>query len=250
MLAVCRANSLFLIEDCAQAIGSKWHDRYVGTFGDAGCFSFHQDKTLNAGEGGGVTSRTSTLAGKVFALHNSFWMAGAPAQVRHEVSTNARITPWQAAVLRCQLQRIDEQIEQRARAATRFFAYLDSSFPLKPVQLYKNVTQWSIYTCPFRYRPDTMAGLSRDLFLQALKAEGVPAYEGHTEPIYRRPLFRDQELPFRNDGCPVSERVAKEESVVISQRFFLGPEAWVERLVDVIRAIQGEAPRLARRGKG
>lgn len=244
LLEVCRAHDLNLVEDCAQATGSSWRGQMIGTFGAVGCFSFQQDKALQAGEGGGVATQEARLAGRMYAYHQGFVVQGAPGQEKHEVSTNMRITPWQAAILRCQLRRIDEQIDRRARHAAALFAALGPEDALQPVQLPSAVTRWSIYTCPFRYQSANMAGVSRDQFLQALRAEGIPAWEGHTEPVYRRPLFRENRLVYRNAGCPEAERVSVEESLVIGQRFFLGPPSWVERLIHIIRRLQDSSPRL------
>jgi dTDP-4-amino-4,6-dideoxygalactose transaminase len=247
VVAVCRQHSLALIEDCAQAMGSRWRGQHVGTFGEVGCFSFQQDKALNAGEGGAVATQQGELAGRLFAFQNGYPVDGAPRQNKYEVSTNGRITPWQAAILRCQLTRIDQQNERRLANASQLFARLDGTLPLEPVYIPPAATRWNIYSCPLRYHGERAAGLSRDDFLRVLRAEGIPASEGHTDPVYRRPLFRQGGLNFRNDGCPFAERIADEQAVVLGQRFLLGPETWVDRLVSVLSAIQRSAPRLVRR---
>lgn len=244
IVTICQSYSLHLIEDCAQAFGSTWRNRYVGTFGSVGCFSFQQDKALNAGEGGGMITQDASIASKLYAFHNGFYMNGAPPQKKHEVSTNARITPWQAAILRCQLNRVDAQINRRLQNAQYLFSLLEHDDPITPVKIGDKITRWSIYGVPFKYDQEKVGGISRDYFLNILRSEGIPAFEGHFDPVYRRPLFIENQLVFKNDGCPIAEHVASHESLVISQRFFLGPHSWMKRLVEVIRLIQVKAPQL------
>jgi len=246
LTAICRQHGLFMVEDCAQATASEWRNRQVGTFGEVGCFSFQQDKNLNSGEGGGVATQDDRLAGILYALQTGYWVEGAPLMERVEVSTNGRISPWQAAVLNCQLERLDEQHERRERSRLRLMSLLDDESPLEPVHIPAQVTKWSMYSFPFRFRPERVDHLlTRDQFMRILRAEGVPASEGHTDPVYRRPLFQDNDLTHRNDGCPRAEFIADHEAVVIGQKFFLGPPAWADRLAEVLAAIREAAPRLA-----
>ena len=60
--ALCTQHRLALVEDCAHAHGSQWHGQPVGSFGDAGTFSFQQSKLLTAGEGGAITVREDAPA--------------------------------------------------------------------------------------------------------------------------------------------------------------------------------------------
>ncbi|MEU7478419.1 DegT/DnrJ/EryC1/StrS family aminotransferase [Lentzea sp. NPDC042327] len=226
---LCARHSLFLVEDCAQALGSTWRGRQVGTFGDAGTFSFHQEKQLTAGEGGAVATRDPAVAGRVFAHHNGFWMRGAPKQDKHEVSTNGRLTPFQAAVLSARLPRLDEQVEHRAANAEALrAAVVDGVEQVTPLAA---TTRWSLFAVPFRVDPEQV---SRDKLVEALSAEGVSAHEGHLDPVYRRPLFLDNPIDHRNDGCPEAERAADVTGFVISHKMFLGPRAWMTRLGEVL----------------
>jgi len=240
---ICRKHSLALIEDCAQALGSVWDDsKMLGTIGDAGTFSFQQSKMLTAGEGGAIVCRDPEYLGRLYAFHQGFSMPGAPDYRKHEVSTNLRISSWQAAVLRCQLRRLDEQSRRRMDNYRRLLEYLGSDSPLIPVKPHPRLTRWSIYNTPFKFNPEAGAGLNRDQFLKALGAEGIPCFEGHTEPLYMRPLFKENQLDYRNDGCPESERIAGEESIVIMQWFYLGPDEWMERLAQLVRDITARVP--------
>lgn len=67
---ICKDNNIKLIEDAAEALGSKIKKKYAGTFGDIGVFSFHGAKTMTTGEGGMIVTRNKKLYEKIKALNN------------------------------------------------------------------------------------------------------------------------------------------------------------------------------------
>jgi len=67
---ICKENKIKLIEDAAEALGSKIKKKYAGTFGDIGVFSFHGAKTMTTGEGGMIVTRNRKLYEKIKALNN------------------------------------------------------------------------------------------------------------------------------------------------------------------------------------
>lgn len=70
----CRANGIFLLEDCAHAHGAEWNGRKAGTWGDAGVYSFYATKTISTGEGGVLVSRNADLVeyAKVYRNYGKF----------------------------------------------------------------------------------------------------------------------------------------------------------------------------------
>lgn len=227
----CSEHGLWLLEDCAQAVGTTWNGRMLGTFGDIGTYSFQQDKPLQCGEGGAVVCRDSELLGRVFAYHQGFSMNGAPPFDRHRPGTNSRLSSWQAAVLRAQLTRLDALIEKRWDNFCYLRSLLTPDDPIAPVAHFAQVDRWSMSGAPFLYDSRKFGGLPRDLFLERLRKLGVPATEGHVEPLYLRPLFKENDLPHRGGDCPVTETLARERYLSIMHWFFLGPRDWLDRLV-------------------
>lgn len=65
VVETCKKNNLFLIEDAAQSIDSYYHNKHLGTFGDIGCFSFHDTKNIHCGEGGAILINNKNLVKKV-----------------------------------------------------------------------------------------------------------------------------------------------------------------------------------------
>jgi dTDP-4-amino-4,6-dideoxygalactose transaminase len=62
LVDACKDNNIFLLEDACQAHGAKWNGQYVGSIGDAGCFSFYPSKNMTTGEGGIITTNDDALA--------------------------------------------------------------------------------------------------------------------------------------------------------------------------------------------
>jgi perosamine synthetase len=113
---VAADNNLFVLEDCAEAIGAKVDNKYVGTFGDVSTFSFFGNKTITTGEGGMVVTNDNSLMQKVIKLKNQginprreYW---------HDVvGYNYRMTNMSAAIGCAQLERIDEIIAKKRHIA-------------------------------------------------------------------------------------------------------------------------------------
>ena len=111
---ICKQNNLFLIEDAAEAFGSKYKDRHVGTFGDIATFSFFGNKTLTTGEGGMVVSndknlieRCAYLKSQAVSLKKEYW--------HDELGFNYRMTNICAAIGVAQLEKADQTILKKRK---------------------------------------------------------------------------------------------------------------------------------------
>ena len=116
ILEVAREHGLLVIEDACQAHGAKYKGRMVGTFGDAGCFSFYPGKNLGAlGDAGAIVTNNPELQEKIRILRDH----GQTQKYRHSlIGWNSRMDGIQAAVLRIKLGHLDLGNElRRARAA-------------------------------------------------------------------------------------------------------------------------------------
>lgn len=112
----CKDNNLFLIEDCAEAIGTTFKNKHVGTFGDIATFSFFGNKTITTGEGGMVVTNDETLFDRAFhfkgqglAKHRQYW---------HDViGYNYRMTNICAAIGLAQLEQVDGFLAKKRQIA-------------------------------------------------------------------------------------------------------------------------------------
>ena len=107
-----------VIEDAAQAIGARYHDRQVGSFGAVTCYSFFPSKNLGGfGEGGLVTTNDAALAREMRLLRNH---GAEPKYFHHRIGGNFRMDEIQAAVLRVKAPHLDGWTEARRRNADRY----------------------------------------------------------------------------------------------------------------------------------
>tara|TARA_B100001123_G_scaffold393542_1_gene473594 strand:- start:648 stop:1343 length:696 start_codon:yes stop_codon:yes gene_type:complete len=118
IMSVANRHGLHVVEDCAQAVGAKYKDQYVGSFGTVGCFSLHPLKTLNAcGDGGIITTDDPELYQQFLYLRNH------GLKTREDCimwSHNTRLDTIQAAMLLVKMNYLDEWTGKR-RANARYF---------------------------------------------------------------------------------------------------------------------------------
>lgn len=117
--ALCKEYNIYLIEDCAEAFGSKFKDKHVGTFGDVATFSFFGNKTITTGEGGMVICRDKDVYER--ACHLKSQGVSKTREYWHDVlAYNYRMTNICAAIGLAQLERADETIARKREIATQY----------------------------------------------------------------------------------------------------------------------------------
>ena len=122
--------NLKVIEDAACALGAKYKNQHVGTFGDAGSFSLHPRKAITSGEGGLITTNNTALNKKLRILRSH----GYNEEIKDfsEAGFNYRITDFQAALVTSQFTRLDEQIVKKRELVKQYNSMLSSKIQ-KPV---------------------------------------------------------------------------------------------------------------------
>lgn len=260
-------HDLVVIEDCAHAHGSEYKGRRCGSIGHLSAFSFQQGKVMTCGEGGIVLTSDDELAEKAYSFMHIGRIPGRPFYEFHRVASNLRMTEWQGAVLLCQLERLDEQVERReqnARYLAEGLREIPGVEPLVDFDMWgegKFCTRWSFYYWNFRYKQEEFDGIPRDRFIEAVRAEGVPIGIGaHGEPIYHNPLF--QKMNFGRTGCPIkcplygremdyskvycpeAERIYKEEALSIPHAIFLGDREDMDLILEAIRKVRDNVDEL------
>ncbi|MDD2228289.1 MAG: DegT/DnrJ/EryC1/StrS aminotransferase family protein [Candidatus Cloacimonetes bacterium] len=162
---------LKVIEDAACALGATENDKYVGTFGDVGSFSFHPRKNITSGEGGLLVTNDDQLAEKLRILRNHGIQMVDGKMDFVEAGYNYRMTDFQAAMVYSQFQRFDViLLKKRALAET----YLQQLADCKVIKLpsypkHKNHTWQSFHV---------MVQGNRDEIIQQLKQVGIGSNYG------------------------------------------------------------------------
>ena len=250
--AIALRHDLRVIEDCAQATGASWAGRPVGSWGDAGCFSFFPTKNLGAaGDGGAVVCRDNTLAQRIreLAVH------GMPRRYLHtDLGYNSRLDAMQAAVLNVKLPHLPLWVERRRRIAQRYREALGDLPTLQLAEAGPDGHSWNQFvvrvpgcpadmaSCAGRCTPSSDSanfGLPeaccRDWLKQRLQEEGVITIIYYPIPIHRQPAYA--ELGYGPGSLPVTERLCVE---VLSLPIF--PELddeQQERVITTLRQLVG-----------
>lgn len=210
IMELARNNDLFVIEDCAQAIGATYRGRMVGTIGHVGSFSFCQDKIITtAGEGGMVTTNDTALFKRMWALkdhgkdYDAVFHREHPPGFRwlHEsFGTNWRMTEVQSAVGRLELAKLPNYLEIRRRNAAILDEMLGGleglRIPKHPADVVHARYKYYAFVRPQRLAP----GWDRDRIQEAVGDLGIPIRVGSCSEIY-------QEKAFQNAGLHPTERL-------------------------------------------
>lgn len=202
ILEVVRAHKLLVIEDAAQAIGSRYNDRFIGTIGDIGCFSFFPSKNLGgAGDGGLITTQDPARAERLQMIH----LHGSKTKYFHEVlGTNSRLDAIQAAVLLVKLRYLDKWAAGRQNRADRYRKFFAE----------KRLT--SSITCPpmppanfhHVYNQFTIRARSRDELKESLLADGIPTEIYYPLGLHLQNSFKH--LGYQPGSMPEAEKASRE----------------------------------------
>ncbi len=119
ILKISNKNKIKIIEDCAQAHGTKFENTHVGNFGVTGCFSFYPTKNLGAiGDGGCVITNNKFIFQKLKILRDFGWKKRFNSSIR---GLNSRLDEIQASILRIKLSRLNQYNYRRKKIALRYF---------------------------------------------------------------------------------------------------------------------------------
>jgi dTDP-4-amino-4,6-dideoxygalactose transaminase len=248
ILTLARAHDLLVIEDCAQASGASWMGRPVGSWGDAGCFSFFPTKNLGAaGDGGAVVCRDPDLAQRVreLAVH------GMPRRYLHTaLGYNSRLDALQAAVLSVKLPHLPAWVERRRAIAATYLRELADLPGLWLPDAGPEGHCWNQFvvrlavcpadqpSCQNRCTPsaDSAAfslpeACCRDWVKHQLQEAGVSTIIYYPIPIHRQPAYAH--LGYSGGSLPYTESLCAE---VLSLPIF--PELTPEQQARVIAALR------------
>jgi len=199
ILDLAKQHKLAVIEDCAQAHGATYNGRPVGSLGDAGAFSFCQDKIITTGgEGGMLTTNRKDVWKKAWSYkdHGKSWDAACadnPScvfQWMHESSgTNWRMTEMQAAIGQVLARKLPCWTNARRENANLLNDQLEKIPTIRTTRRPKNVGhgyyKYYVFLRPERLRTDW----TRDRIVKAIRAEGIPCGSGICPEIYLEKTF-------------------------------------------------------------
>jgi dTDP-4-amino-4,6-dideoxygalactose transaminase len=263
IMAIARKHNLLVVEDACQAWLAEIDHKKVGTFGNAGCFSFQNSKNIPIGEGGAIVSDDEAFMDRCYSYHNYGnpygTMVGEVGSDTVIPGTKLRMTEYQAAIGLAQLKRLEVQTTKRNDNA----AYLRSQIKVTPGILpYKfngKVTRAAFHLFPFRYKKEEFKGLTRGEFLKALDAEGIPCSNGYT-PLNKMaylknvlktknyhlmypPEMLDYNKYMERNQCPVNDQLC-EEAVWFGQNMLLAEKSDMDDIATAIERIHKNADKI------
>jgi len=187
LIEMAKEKNLYLIEDAAEALGSTYHGRHVGAFGDAAAFSFFGNKMITTGEGGMVVFKNPAIAARAKVLRDH----GMDPNRRYwhtDIGYNYRLTNLQAAIGVAQLEQIEKFIQKKLDLANSYRENLSGikyvTFPGQRDGIRNVYWLFSIVIDPI------LPGVSRDEMMLRLPSAGIETrnlfYPLHTMPLYER----------------------------------------------------------------
>jgi dTDP-4-amino-4,6-dideoxygalactose transaminase len=240
---VAERHGLAVIEDCAQAHGGKHAGRLLGSWGTVGAFSLQASKNLTGGEGGilicddrEVYERAMSMGTHPQRLYAELELPEYRAKI-DSLAFNYRMHSMSAAMANSQLKYLEEWTLARGRNAQLLYDEVrDLPYVEVPPALLET-DRHAYYNIPFTYRPDVIP-LSRDEFVEAMKAEGAQGNIYVRVPLYLRPRFQnhdyfgrgypwaiaDEPVEYKKGDCPVAEKMAKVEFQVSGNYYVDSPE--------------------------
>ena len=243
IMALANEHGLKVIEDCAQAHGTHYKGRPVGSIGHIGAWSFCQDKIMTTGgEGGMVTTNDRQLWADMWAYkdHGKSWEAvyereHAPGfrWVHESFGTNWRMLEAQAVIGRIQLRRMRDWQAARIKNATRIWETAQQ-LPALRVPLISRDDVHAAYKAYVFVRPERLkADWSRDRILTEIAAQGVPAFSGSCSEVYL-------EKAFDNTGWRPSQRLANAKELGETSMMFLVHPTLTEQEIELTCKVLSE----------
>lgn len=196
-------HNLVLIEDCAQAWGSRFQGKPIGTLGHIACFSLQNSKHITCGDGGVVASSDERF-GPLLQKFGDKGFDRLKGGLFESFAPNYRMTEAQAAIAAAQMERLEGIVEKRAHLGNLLTREIQGLPGILPHQV-RSGDRCNYWFYFFRIDP-TRLRCSRDEFARALAAEGASASAGyipvtlHRNPVFQKHGFFAGRWPIRESG--------------------------------------------------
>ncbi|MGO9016320.1 MAG: DegT/DnrJ/EryC1/StrS family aminotransferase [Dissulfurispiraceae bacterium] len=258
IMKIAERHNLVVIEDCAQAPGTKYKGKYVGTIGHMGVFSFQETKNMMTGEGGMIITANPEFAQKARLIRNhgesvpdDTWYDDSLVNL---IGMNFRMTELTAALGIAQLAKLDENNRIRTNNA-RYLSEELSGLPglTIPVVMHDAVP----HSFPMLY-DEKETGVERHKVLMALRSEGIPVGSGYLRLMYENPIFLrkiaygkhhcpwschlyNADREYKQGDCPTGERLLREQFIWF---YHINRPNTIDDMKDVVRAFNKVFDRL------
>jgi dTDP-4-amino-4,6-dideoxygalactose transaminase len=210
IMSLAREHGLKIIEDAAHGVGAKYEGRYLGTIGDAGCYSFHITKNVTCGEGGAFLTNDEDLARRCEIIRekgtnrSQFLRGEVDKYTWVDIGSSFVLSDLLAAILLEQIRKLDEILQRRRVIWERYQAALKDLENRGEIVLPhlgpQRDSSWHIYAI-------RTVKESSDRVIQALREKGIGA-TFHFVPLHLSP-YAQEHLGCVAGDLPVTERVSR-----------------------------------------
>ncbi len=269
IMQIARKHNLVVIEDACQAHLAEINGKRVGAIGDVGCFSFQTSKNMPIGEGGAIVSDNEEFMDRCFSYHNLGFphaaQVGTVGNGSIRVGGKIRFTEYQAAIGLVQMQSLEKETQMRWENGKYLSQKVKNIPGITPIKMYPEVTKAVFHLLPLRYDKSEFKDMPRSLFLEALRAEGIPCASGYTplqiqpfiknafeSKLYRK-AYSEKEINYAawmaQNQCPANDRICSEEAVWMVQSMLLAGKPAMDNIARAIEKIHGHAEEIVRKFK-
>ena len=224
---IAKEHNVYVVEDCAQTYCCKYKGKYVGTFGDIGCFSVNDFKHISAGDGGMIITDNEELYYRalMFADKNFNRLGTEIVKNIPYLAPNYRMNELTAAVALAQLDKVVDICKRRNEYGDRLHAALKELPGIYPEKILDDC-ECSYWFYMLRVDEEKL-GVSRAEFVDALKAEGISATAGYIPTcVYQYNMFKNKTvypgstqypldgthgnaIEYKDGDCPNAEAIIK-----------------------------------------
>ncbi len=197
---IAEDHNLYIVNDCAQAHGTEYNGKDLGSYDTLNTYSFYPTKTLTMGEGGIVTTNDEKLYTRGCLLRSH----GDDARYHHVIyGLNYRTTDIASAIGINQLAKLDEYLTARRHAGNHLKISLDKIDAVTPQKIQPNSNpSFSYFTVRLEL---VQLKCTRDEFMKALQAENIDCGVNYPIALTAQPVVKELYPP---QSCPVSEDLA------------------------------------------
>ena len=200
---IAKKNNIWLLEDNSQSPSAKIDgNKFTGTIGKAGVFSFNRHKTIQSGEGGVVITNDHKIAKKIALIRNhgetviSDWKIK---NIQNTMGQNLRMTEMEAAVAYYQFKKLESFNSKRIKLAERLSSKLKDVKCISTPSVRFNCSHvYYFYVMKFNSK---VAKISKKNFVKAINKEGFYLRDGYIKPIYLEP-YLSKKIVFGKKGYP------------------------------------------------
>lgn len=187
----CKSHNLYLVEDSAQALGSYWQNKHLGSFGEIGSFSFSVPKVITTGQGGALITNDDNLAFKIRKIKD-FGRVKGGIDVHDELGWNFKYTDLQAVIGIEQMKKLPARLERKKEIYKKYVAGLQNLPQIEfiPTNL-EDTSPWFIDI--FVANPDKLASF--------LKERGIGTRKVYP-PIHNQKVYQAK---YKGESFPVTE---------------------------------------------